>query len=77
MHCTYITFIDFSHNTFGNHLLMQLFSHPWHMEVPRLGIESEQQLPTYATATETQDLSYVCDIHHSSGKHRNTRSFTQ
>ena len=25
--------------------------HPRHMEVPRLGIESELQLPAYATAT--------------------------
>ena len=25
--------------------------HPQHMEVPRLGVESELQLPTYATVT--------------------------
>ena len=25
--------------------------HPRHMEVPRLGVESELQLPAYATAT--------------------------
>ena len=25
--------------------------HLWHMEFPRLGIESELQLPAYATAT--------------------------
>ena len=37
-----------------------------HMEVPRLGGESELQLLAYATATATQDLSYVCDLHHSS-----------
>ena len=38
------------------------------MEVPRLGVELELQLPAYATAiaTETQDLSPVCDLHHSS-----------
>ena len=28
------------------------------MEVPRLGIESEVQLPAYTTATATWDLSY-------------------
>ena len=28
--------------------------HPWHMEVPRLGAESELQLPAY-TATGTRD----------------------
>ena len=36
------------------------------MEVPRPGVESELQLPAYATATMTQDLSHVCDLHHSS-----------
>ena len=36
------------------------------MEVPRLGVESELQLLVYATATATQDLSRVCDLHHSS-----------
>ena len=34
------------------------------MEVPRLGVESELQLPAYAIATP--DLSHVCDLHHSS-----------
>ena len=38
------------------------------MEVPRLGVESELQMPAYTTATVTamQDLSRVCDLHHSS-----------
>ena len=31
--------------------------HPWHMEVPRLGVESELQLPAYAAATAMPDLS--------------------
>ena len=35
------------------------------MEVPRLGVESELQLPTTATATATLDLSYTCYLHHS------------
>jgi len=35
----------------------------WHMEVPGLGVESELQLPAYTTATATQDLSRVCDLH--------------
>ena len=29
--------------------------HLWHMEVPRLGVKSELQLPGYATATAMQD----------------------
>ena len=40
--------------------------HPRHMEVPRLGIQLELQLPTYTTATATSDLSHVCDLHRSS-----------
>ena len=38
--------------------------YPWHMEVPRLGVESELLLLAYATATATPDLSCVCDPHH-------------
>ena len=42
--------------------------HPWLMEVPSLGVESELQLPAYATATETEtrDPSHVCNLHYSS-----------
>jgi len=40
------------------------------MEVPRLGVESELQLPAYATAIATQDPSRVCDLHHSSQQHQ-------
>ena len=36
------------------------------MEVPRLGIELELQLPAYTTATATWDPSRVCDLYHSS-----------
>ena len=39
------------------------------MEVPRLGVELELLLPAYATATATQGLSRVCDLHHSSWQH--------
>ena len=40
------------------------------MEVPRLGVESDLQLPAYATATATPDLSRICDPHHSSRQHQ-------
>ena len=40
--------------------------HPRHMEVPRLGAESELQLPAYTTATAAQDLSCICNLHRSS-----------
>ena len=36
------------------------------MEDPRLGVKSELQLPAYATATVTPDLSHICKLHHSS-----------
>ena len=40
--------------------------HLLHMDVPRLGVESELQLPVYTPATATQHLSPICDMHHSS-----------
>ena len=36
------------------------------MEVPRLGVASELQLPAYTTATAMWDLSLICDLGHSS-----------
>ena len=36
------------------------------MEVPRLGVELELQLPAYTAATASQDLSHNYDLHHSS-----------
>ena len=36
------------------------------MEVPRLGVESELQLPAYTAATATPDPSRICDLHPSS-----------
>ena len=47
-------------------LFVFLGPHPWHMEVPMLGIKSELQLPAYTTATTMPDLSRVCDLHRSS-----------
>ena len=40
--------------------------HPRHMEVPRLGVELELQLPAHTTATAAWDPSHICDLHHSS-----------
>ena len=39
------------------------------MEVPRLDVKSELQLPAYTTATAMRDPSRICDLHHSS-RHR-------
>ena len=54
------------------HLFCFLGPHPQHVEVPRLGVQSELQLPGYttATATATQDLSRVCDLQHSLRQHQ-------
>ena len=38
--------------------------YPWHMEVPRLGV----QPPAYTTGTVMWDPSCVCDLHHSTGQ---------
>ena len=40
--------------------------HPQHMEVSRLGVQWELQLPAYTRATAAQDPSHVCNLHHSS-----------
>ena len=40
--------------------------HPWHVKVPRLGVESDLQLLGYTTATIMWDPSLICDLHHSS-----------
>ena len=40
--------------------------HPRPMEVLRPGVESELQLPAYIIARASQDLSHICDLHHSS-----------
>ena len=54
----YIYFFFFFSGFLGPHL--------WHMEVSRLGVKSELQLPAYTTATATQDPSHICKLHHSS-----------
>ena len=36
------------------------------MEVPRIGVELELQLPAYTTATAMLDPSWVCNLHRSS-----------
>ena len=45
--------------------------HLQHMEVPRLGVRLELQLPVYTTATATPDLNGICDLHHSSHQCQN------
>ena len=53
-------------------ILFCLGLHQWHMEVPRLGVESELQLLAYTTATAMPDQSCICDLdlYHSSWQRR-------
>ena len=47
------------------------------MEVPRLGVKSELQLPAYTIATAMTDLSGICDLHRSSQKHQILNSLSE
>ena len=49
-------------------LFVFLVPHLWHMDVSRLRLKSELQLPAYTTATAMQDPSCICDLHYSSWK---------
>ena len=40
--------------------------HLWHMEVPRIGVESELQPTAYTTAITMGDPSCICNLHRSS-----------
>jgi len=44
-------------------LLSFLRPHSQHMDVPRLGVKSELQLPAYTTATAMQDPNHTCHLH--------------
>ena len=48
-----------------------------HMEIPRLGVELELQLPAYRTTTATPDLSRVYNLHHSSRQHQIPNSLSK
>ena len=51
--------------------------YPRHMEVTRLGVQLEPQLPAYTTATATPDPSCICNLHHSSWQHRILNSLSE
>ena len=40
------------------------------MEIPRLGVELEPQLPAYTTATAMQNPSHICHLHNGSQQHQ-------
>ena len=41
--------------------------HQKHMEVPKLGVQSQLQPPAYTTATAMSDLSCILDLHGNTG----------
>ena len=47
-------------------IFVYLGPHPWHREVPRLGVKPELHLLAYTIATAMPDASHVCNLHHSS-----------
>ena len=59
--------LDLSKRTLNLFIYLFCFlgPHLQHMEVPRAGVKSELKLLAYTSATATQDLSRICDLHHS------------
>ena len=74
--CTHIRTQAYTHIFINIYIFLFLFLwlHLWHMEVLRLGVESELQLLVYATATAMQDPSCIYDY---TTAHGNTGSFTE
>ena len=44
--------------------------HLWHLEFPRLEVQSELKPPAYATATAILDQSHFSNLHHISGQYQ-------
>ena len=68
--CSFCSIIIFRKFSF---FCLFLGLHPWHMEVPRLGVQSELQPLAYATATAMQDPSASATY---TTAHCNARSLT-
>ena len=68
--CLFMPFAHFVIRCFNFFFFCFLGPHSWHMEVTRLGVESELQLPAHATAIATQEPNHVCDLHHGSRQHQ-------
>ena len=60
-----IIFVIFVINDLWFFFFFFLGPHSQHMEVHRLGVQLELQLPAYTTAAAKPDPSHVCDLHHS------------
>ena len=65
LYCVFF-FLGFFFLLFCFCFLVFLGPHPRYLEVPRLDIKSELQVPACTTATAMGDLSHACHLHHSS-----------
>ena len=63
----YYTVLSCSHSL-SHSLSLRLYLQ--YMEVPRLGVESELQLPVHTTATAMTNPSHICNLYHSSWQHQ-------
>ena len=59
-------FYQSKRNAFYFYFLLFKGPHLWHMDAPRLGVQSEPQLLAYTRATAMPDQSCICHLHHSS-----------
>ena len=66
----YLNFVQNLISTLNLHAKIAFFfflgPYPQHMEVPKLGVKSELQLPAYTTAIAMPDLSCICALRCSS-----------
>ena len=58
-------------------VIFLLGPHLQHMEIPGLGVELEQYLLAYTTATAIPDLSRICDLYCSFWQHRSVTHWGQ
>ena len=65
--CYFITYLSI---LFFFFFFFFFWPHPWHTEVPSLGVGLELQLPAYATAIATPDSSHICDLPFSSRQYQ-------
>ena len=62
--------VEICHKWFCLFVFVFLGPHLWHMEVPRLEVQSELLQPAYTRATAMPDLSRACDPRHNSRQHQ-------
>ena len=61
--------ITWQDSTFSFSFFLSFYGHTtWHMEVHRLGVKAELELPAYTIAAVTCDLSCISNLYCSSGQ---------